>query len=179
MLLPVSCPSKFYLPHGPGNNAYIFISPTAEVPGPIRGHRKTLPGECPSQMMASLDNLGSPRAKCLGIWVVWVSMCLRICVSAPCECSFGVGFCVDWINYCHSRAHWKKKKQISNKKPEKRMMKINIYTKKYRCHFGDADSLPFSTSALRGVLCFAPEIANYARIAAISVMQYSLHVYMW
>lgn len=179
MLLPVSCPSKFYLPHGPGNNAYIFISPTAEVPGPIRGHRKTLPGECPSQMMASLDNLGSPRAKCLGIWVVWLSMCLRICVSAPCECSFGVGFCVDWINYCHSRAHWKKKNKLVIKSQKSVWWKL-IYIRK-NIVVTLAMRTPFLFPPLHLEVCFAlpPEIANYARIAAISVMQYSLHVYMW
>jgi len=73
----------------------------------------------------------------------------------------------------------KKKKQISNKKPEKRMMKINIYTKKIVVTL--AMRTPFFFLPLHLEVCFAlpPEIANYARIAAISVMQYSLHVCMW
>lgn len=59
------------------------------------------------------------------------------------------------------------------------MMKINIYTKKYRCHFGDADSFLFPPLHLEVCFALPPEIANYARIAAISVMQYSLHICMY
>jgi len=77
---------------------FLLAQYVVEVPGPIRGHRKTLSAVCPPQMMASLDNLGSPRAKCLGICASeYPYMYLGICEcrAAPCECSFGVGFCVD------------------------------------------------------------------------------------
>jgi len=40
---------------------FLLAQYVVEVPGPIRGHRKTLSAVCPPQMMASLDNLGSPR----------------------------------------------------------------------------------------------------------------------